>query len=530
MNAIYIRKAEEGNVMASARTNNVARNAWFAFIAQVINIVLSFLSRTVFIRLLGAEYLGVNGLFTNILTMLSFAELGIGNAIIYNLYKPLAENDQEKVKSLMALYEKAYKTIGCAIGLLGLLVMPFMGYIVKDAPNIDENINFIYLLFLANTVLSYFLVYKKSIITADQKNYIVSYYHQALHVLQVILQTVFLILTGEYVVFLLIQIMCTALSNIVLSKRADKMYPFLVSGTAEPLAYEERQEIFADVRSLFMYKLGSVVLNGTDNLIISALIGVAAVGLSSNYLLVIAALGTIAGQVVGAFTASIGNLNAVADAERQERVFDCLFFICAWIYGYISVGLYMFLNPFINIWLGHDYLLSNGVVFALVLHFYINSVQFAAYTYRTTMGLFRQGRLAPLFAAVLNIILSIGLANSFGLTGIFLATSIARFFTMGIVDPFLVYRIGFDKSPVPYYIKYFLFGSIFIGLYIGIDYALSWIAVTSVLGLITKAVVMTVLFNGAMILIFRNERNFKDIKRSLVSILRENLTKLGLCE
>ena len=134
MNAIYIRKAEEGNVMASARTNNVARNAWFAFIAQVINIVLSFLSRTVFIRLLGAEYLGVNGLFTNILTMLSFAELGIGNAIIYNLYKPLAENDQEKVKSLMALYEKAYKTIGCAIGLLGLLVMPFMGYIVKARP------------------------------------------------------------------------------------------------------------------------------------------------------------------------------------------------------------------------------------------------------------------------------------------------------------------------------------------------------------------------------------------------------------
>lgn len=512
--------------MASSRTENVAKNAWFALITQVGNILLSFVSRTAFIYILGIEYLGVNGLFTNILMLLSFAELGIGNAIIYSMYKPLATDDKEKIKSLMDLYAKAYKLIGVFVAVVGFFVIPFMDYIIKDALDINENINLIYLLFLANTTFSYFFVYKKSIIIADQKNYIVSIYQEAFHIIQVLAQIVFLLLTHEYILFLLIQIIFTVINNIITARKADKMYPYLKAGKPKSLDEVERKSIISNVRSLFLYKFGSIVLNGTDNIIISALIGVAAVGLSSNYLLVLSAVTAISGQVMNAFTASVGNLNAVGNKNNKERVFNRIFFVSAWIYGFFAIGLFMFLNPFINLWLGKDFILSQVVVFAIVLHFYINSIHFTAYTYRTTMGLFVQGRLAPLAAAIVNIVLSLWLGKTIGLMGIFLATSIARFFTTGIVDPVLVYRIGFNKNPIYYYIKYFLFTAIFIGLYFILNYVISWIEIGGLIGFVVKVGIVTILFNGILVLLFWKNQDFKDIKKAVTNIVRKRLAKV----
>jgi O-antigen/teichoic acid export membrane protein len=509
--------------MGRSRTENVAKNMWFALVTQILNVLISFISRTAFIYVLGVEYLGVNGLFTNILTLLSFAELGIGNAIIYSMYKPLATEDKDKIKSLMALYAKAYKIIGLFVAFAGLLVIPFMEYIIKDAPNIKENINLIYLLFLGNTTLSYFFVYKISIIIADQKNYIVSLYHQAFYIIQVLAQIVFLLLTHEYILYLLIQVVCTVLNNIITARKADKMYPYLKIGKAQPLDVGERKSIFANVRALFLYKFGSVVLNGTDNIIISALIGIVAVGLSSNYLLVISALTAISGQIMGAFTASVGNLNAIGDRANQERVFNRIFFISAWMYGFFAVGLYMFFNTFVDLWIGEEYLLSNGVVFAIVLHFYVNSVHFAVYTYRTTMGMFVQGKLAPLAAAILNIILSIWLARLLGLMGVFLATSIARFFTTGMVDPFLVYRRGFNKNPIHYYIKYFLFTSIFVGLYFVLNFVISLVEIEGLVGFVIKVGITTLLFNGALILLFQRTQEFREIKNVIMLIIKKKL-------
>jgi O-antigen/teichoic acid export membrane protein len=511
--------------MANSRTENVARNAWFALVTEVINILLSFVSRTAFIYILGVEYLGINGLFTNVLMILSFAELGIGNAIIYSMYKPLAIDDKEKIKSLMALYAKAYNLIGIFIFVAGLLVIPFMDYIIKDAPNIKENLNFIYLLFLANTTISYFFVYKKSIIIADQKSYIVSLYQQAFHIIQVLAQIIFLLLTHEYILFLVIQIVCTLLNNIITAKKADRMFPYLRVGKPRPLDKEERKSIFTNVRALFLYKFGSVVLNGTDNIIISALIGVIAVGLSSNYLLVLSAFQMISGQIMNAFTASVGNLNAIGDTSNKERVFNRIFFVSAWMYGFFAVGLYMFLNPFIDLWLGEEFILSQGVIFAIVLHFYINAVHFTAYTYRITMGLFVQGRLAPLAAAIINIILSLWLGKTIGLMGIFLATSIARFFTMGIVDPVLVYRRGFNKNPIHYYIRYFSYLSIFILLYFVLSFIISWIKIDGFIGFFVQVGIVTVLFNGILVLLFRKTEDFKEIKTVLTAIIKKRLAR-----
>ena len=511
--------------MKNYRTKNVAKNIVFALLGQIIKILLSFISRTIFIRILGIEYLGLNGLFTNVLMLLSFAELGIGNAIIFSMYKPLATDDKEKIKSLMNLYAKAYRLIGAFVFIAGLLVIPFMGYIIKDTPPIKESINCIYLLFLVNTTLSYFFVYKKSIIIADQKNYIVSLYIQIFYVAQVVIQIVFLFLTREYVLFLIIQIISTILNNIVTAIKANKMYPYLKIGTIETLDKTERKTIFANVRALFLYKLGSVMLNGTDNIIISALIGITAVGLSSNYLLVVTAISTILGQIMNAFTASIGNLNAIGSRTNKEKVFKKLFLLSTWLCGFFAIGLFLFLNSFIKIWLGNDFLLSEGVVFAIVLHFYINSVHFTAYTYRVTMGLFVEGKLAPLSAAILNIILSLLLGKTFGLIGIFLATSIARFFTTGLVDPILVYSKGFSKNPIWYFIKYFLYAFLFCALYFLLKFIVLNINVTGILGFVIQVALVTIIFNGVMILIFWRNKDFKDIRTALSGVVSNIIIK-----
>lgn len=497
------------------------KNASFGLVSQVINILLNFVSRTVFIYILGIDYLGVNGLFTNLLMLLSFAELGIGNAIIYSMYRPLATGDNEKIKSLMLLYSKTYKLIGTFVFLVGLLLLPFLDLFVKEAPDIKESISFIYVLFLANTALSYFFVYKKSIMTADQKNYIVLLYQQLFRLIQTCVQVIFLVLTGEYIYFLLIQIAFTLSNNLFVARKVDKMYPFLHKGKAKPLQSEESRNIFANVRAMFLYKFGSVILNGTDNIIISALIGVTAVGLASNYILILTALTTLGGQIMNGFTASIGNLNAISNKETQEKVFSRIFFISVWMYGFLSVGLLIFLNPFINLWLGSDFVLPQAVVFAMVLHFYINSVHFTAYTYRTTMGLFVKGRMAPVLAAIINIVLSLWLGQYFGLVGIFLATSVARFLTTGVIDPVLIYRIGFDKNPIYYYKRYFGLSGVWILTGVLVAYIVQWIYVGDVFGFVLAVMLVTLLFNTIMTALFWRTDDFRDIKNRILGMIRK---------
>lgn len=504
--------------MKNSRTVNIAKNALFGLVSQSINILLNFISRTVFIYVLGVEYLGVNGLFTNILMLLSFAELGIGNAIIYGMYKPLAINDKEKIKSLMALYDKAYKIIGLFVFTAGLIIIPFMDLIIKDSPQINESINLIYILFLLNTAFSYFFVYKKSIITADQKNYIILFYQQIFKIGQTLAQILFLWITGEYIIFLGIQIISTLFENIYMSRKADKMYPFLKEKKVQGLDKREKKLIFSNVKALFLYKFGSVVLNGTDNIIISSVIGITAVGLNSNYVLIISALTSIVGQIMNGFTASVGHLNAIGDKGSKERAFDKMFFICAWIYGFCTIGLLLFLNPLITIWIGEKFTFSNLAVFAIVLHFYINGIHFTAYTYRVTMGLFVQGKWAALAAAVINIFLSIWLGNIIGIAGVFFATSIARFFTTGIVDPVLVYRTGFNKNPIKYYIKYFSFTGLFIAIYFILKYIVSFITLGGISGLIVQVVLVSIIFNGTMILIFWRNRDFVEIRNTILNI------------
>ena len=227
-----------------SRTKNVARNSAVALFTQVLTFILQFISRTIFIKVLSTEYLGINGLFSNILTMLSFAELGIGNAILFKLYKPVAENDEEKIKSYVNFYKKAYRYIGIIIITIGILIIPFLKYIVTDAPNIKENITFIYVIFLLNSSVSYFFTYRRSILYAYQKEYKATLVETAVTVVSTILQMIFLVLTKNYIVYLLIQILATIIKNVLVSYKAGKEYPFIKEKKYEKISKSEEKSIF----------------------------------------------------------------------------------------------------------------------------------------------------------------------------------------------------------------------------------------------------------------------------------------------
>lgn len=496
--------------MGESRTKNVSRNAIFAIVCQIVNLLLNFFIRTVFIRELGAEYLGVNGLFTNVLTILSFAELGIGNAIVFSMYKPLATSDTEEIKSLMRLYKTAYNYIGILVAVVGLGVTPFIKYIVKEKPDIPENIAVLYVLFLANTVVSYFFTYKKNIIIADQKNHVIIGVSQIVTLVKTIFQITFLMIAHQFLIYLLLQILFTVIENLVCSVIADKMYPYLKE-EAMPLEKAKTNKIFTDVKALALYKFGSVILNGTDNILISAMIGVREVGLVSNYLLLTTSCNSLLNKITEVFTSSVGNLNATEGEEKQYNVFNKLFFLTSWIFGFASVGLLVVSQNFIMTWVGEDYLLSYAVLVAIVSEFYIKGVHSVAYTYRSTLGYFVEGKWSAILAAVINLILSIVLCWKLGIFGIFIATPISRVLSVGIVDPVLIFHRGFKKSVTKYYVRYILYTALYILIAIVCKLIVAQIPITGWQGVVLQILVVTIIFNSIVVLFFWRTKMFKEI-------------------
>lgn len=503
-------------MMKESRTENTMRNVKTGAIVQFINKLMAFGVRTVFIKVLNSEYLGVNGLFSNVLTILSFAELGIGTAIIFNMYKPVAEQDKEKIKSLIQLYKKAYNIIGVTVFLLGLCIIPFMNLIVKDASNIKENLIFIYVLFLFNTSISYFFTYKKSIISANQKQSVIDNIDSVFYLCKSIIEIFFLFLTKNFIVYLVIEILSTTCQNIVVSIKANKMYPYLKDKKVKKLSKQESNSIFSNVKSLIIYKFGGVIMNGTDNILISALVNVSTVGYCSNYTMIINAIKSIISSALNGVTASVGNLNVVGEAKQKENVFYQITFANYLVYSFCSIAFIVLLNPFVSIWLGQSYVLELGVSISLAISFLIDGLRNPGYTYRTTLGLFQKGRLTPYIGAVTNIVVSIVLCKIWGVSGIFIATAIAQLVSYSWIDPYLIHKYEF-KTPVSKYFKkyivYILIFTINVLITLGLT---SIISIYGIIGFICKTIIVCIVPNIINILIFYRAIEFKQLKDKII--------------
>jgi len=493
------------------RTEKSMLNMSVSGASKILMILFGFVSRSIFINCLSTEYLGINGLFTNILTLLSFAELGIGNAIIYSMYKPLKNNDISLIKSLIALYKKAYSVIAVVVGIVGVLFIPFLNLIIKSPPKIAENLITIYLLYLTNTVISYLLTYKRSILTADQNDYIVSIGQNIFYIIQQTLQVLVLIFNHSFIQYLLIQILCSLLNNIVNAKIANKMYPYIIEKNVDKLPEGERKRIFKDVKALAISKVSGVVMNGTDNIIISKLLGLFSVGLVSNYTLITNAVNGVIWSTLSGITASIGDLNTENNNVHKKEIFDQVYLITYWIYSFACVCLLVLSSSFITVWLGNKYIVDNLTVFSMVWIIYTTGINFSAYTFRTTMGFFDQVKYVYVASAVVNVVLSIILGKWIGLAGVFLATSISRLCTIEIADGVYVYRNGLGISPMIYFRKYIFTFLLFMLNFIATKTIVDLVHISSILGFVIKTIICLIVSNVILLICFYRTNTFKEI-------------------
>ena len=427
------------------RTSNSIKNTIVSILMSAITILIGLITQKIFIEMLGTEYLGLNGLFTNILSMLAIAELGIGSAIIYSLYKPIAENNETKIKSLIEFYKKSYRIIAIIVLIIGLAVMPFLNIIVGET-EIKENINILYLLFLFDTVASYLLTYKRSILYANQKTYIINIIHILYLILMNSLQIIMLIITKNYIIYLSIKIVFRILENVIITMIANRMYPYIKEKDIEPIDFETKNSILQKVKGLIFNKIGSFVVLGSDNIIISTFLGVATVGLYSNYNTILQAVNNLFNQVFSSITASVGNLLVEKKNDESYQIYKKMLFINSWMYSFSAIAILGLMEPFIKLWIGKQYLLNYGVLIMLTINFYVQGMRKTPNTFKEAAGIFHEDRFIPIVESAVNIIASILFLKLWGLVGVFMGTVISSLVLFLYSYPKYVYMNIFKRK------------------------------------------------------------------------------------
>ncbi len=432
------------------RTKHSFRNVLVGLISQLLIVAIGFISRKIFIITLGNEMLGVNGLFTSIITMLALTELGIGTAVVCNLFKPLSDRDEPRIIALVQYYAKTYRVIGCIVLGLGLLVTPFLGLLIKEQFDIIF-LSVIFLLFLADSVISYFFAHKRSLIFADQRNYIVTMVTTISTIAASLFQIAILLITKNYILYLTIKIVIRIIENFVIASLADKHYPFIKQAEKIPLDKETRTHIVSNTKALSLHYIGNYLVNGTDNIIISKFLGVVIIGFYSNYFLIITTLKTFLNQFSSGILASYGNLIVSENNEKSYTVFKKVYFINYIIFNFASISLLCLFNPFITLWINAESLLDFPVVALLALNFFITGVTEVLGLVRTSAGLFRPDRYLHILLAAVNLIVSIILVQIIGIFGVFLGTFLCLVIKEISVLPSIVYRNIFKMRVREYY-------------------------------------------------------------------------------
>lgn len=512
----------------NSRLSNSIKNVSFGVIAQVLQVVLGFVTRTIFINYLAVEYLGVNGLFTNILSLFSLAELGITNAILFALYKPLSENNEKAIAGLMNFYAKVYHRIAILVTLVGLALIPFLNNIVENPPEkIGKDLLVIHLLFLFNTVSNYFFYYKQSLLHANQRSYVVSKYNTIITVIQNFTQIVLLIMFKNFLLYLAMQSVFQLLGNGILSFYVGKYYPFLKQYKNEKLDEDVKKTIYSNVKSAGLVKVGGLLVNSTDNLILNYFSGLVLVGLLSNYNLLIGLASGLIVQVFSGLTGSIAHINVTESKEKQIATFNIVNFANFWIYGLAAVGIVFLMNDFVLLWIGSKFVLPLSVVIALSFNFYLYGMQSAVWTFKTTYGFFKQGQYLIILTAVINLVLSFVLGKSLGLLGILISTAIARLVTNAWYDPYIIYTLGLQQNPILYFKKYLKYLFI-LGFSLAILFACNiWLPKYNWILLVK--LFLSLLVPHVMIYLFcKNTTEFKDLIMIIKSIICKVKSKFAL--
>lgn len=490
------------------------KNVIFGWGMQILIILLGFVCRTVFIQVLGESYLGLNGLFSNILTMLSLAELGIGTAIIFSLYKPIAEKNQEQIIALMHFYQKFYRAVGCLVLVVGSALTPLLPHLVKEMPDIPH-LYVIYLMYVVNTGISYFYSYKTAFVNANQENFLVSLNHGICYTVMVAVQIGVLLLTRNFLAYFAVQIVATLAENVIISHIADRRYPFLKSKEPYKIDPAISRQIKTNTLAMIGHNVGTIVMGSTDNLIISKFVGIVEVGLYSNYQMIINSVHTVLNQAFSAITSSVGNLLVLGDDEQKEKTFYMIFFVDFWLYGFCATALFCLSNPFIELWVGKKYLYSVPIVATLAAKFYCTGIRQACNTFKGAAGLYMQDVYKPYVEVVVNLVVSLVLVNRIGILGVFLGTLITTLVVATWIEPMVLFRYEFGKGPWRYLAKYLQYGVVMTATAVLTYWLCFRVEAGGMGGFALKLVIVAVVPNLVYLLLFFWSREFKLLLHTL---------------
>lgn len=434
------------------RIQNSIKNMKISFIFFSVTIILNFISRSIFIKYLGAEIVGYNNLVNSLLGFLNMAELGVSAAIAYSLYEPLKNKDFRKINEIMSLFKYLYKNIGIVVIIGGILISFVLPFFLKNQIALSKAYIYFYLLLLANGI-GYFFTYKQVLLVSDQKQYIVTLISSLIKVIKGIIQIILLIFLKSYLLWIIIEFVSNLLSYIIINKKVDREYSNINFNqkTSFNKLKENNLSIIKDIKNIFFHKISSFVVYQTDSILISAFASLTETAIYANYMMIINNIISLINNVTSGITASIGNLISEKDEEKNYDIFKKLHLFDNFLALFISFVLYKTINNFIEIWVGKQFLFTNKIVIILILNLYFQISRGTIVKFKTAFGLFWD-IWAPLVEGVINLILSIYFANKFGIIGIFVGTIFSNIVIVVVWHPIMVFKYGFKKNVLNYYI------------------------------------------------------------------------------
>ena len=490
------------------RVKYATRNIMFGLVGSAATTLLNFALRQVFIMRLGDTLIGVQDLYSEILTMLSLAELGVGTALNYSLYGPVARGEREKIKSYMLMYKKAYRFIAVVIAVSGLALVPFLPWIVKGADYLTlRQLRAYYLLFLFNTVISYFVAYKYSLANAEQKNYIQTNADAATKAVSVVLQLLGLLVLPNYMLYLLIQVGVSAGQKIFMSIYLDRKYPLLKEKNVTELSEKEKGEVVGKTKALMLHRIGDMARLQTDAIIISTCLGVVWVGLIGTYKMIVNSVSGYVNIIFNSVISSFGNLIATESRERQYRLFLVYRFFAIWIYGFSAVGFFLLLSPLVELYVGADRVLAPAIIAWYLTDYFFKGERVVLSNFKA--GVFEEDKYLSLIQGIVNLAVSVVLVYQIGLSGVFVGTVVSGLIA-NITKPVIIYRVCFDKSAASYFkesVKYLAVIGIALAVLVPLQKLL--MPAVTVGGFIVMIFVITLVFNGIFLLVFGRSEEFK---------------------
>lgn len=502
------------------RAKLASTNIIFGLVGNIINTILGFVSRAIFIQILGEEILGIEAVFTNLIQMLSLAELGLTSVMTFSYYGPIAKKDTRKLQALIAFYRKLYLGIAAAVLCIGLTLIPFLPFIINTEQNIS-NLTLFYLLFVADSVISYLFVYRSTILRADQRAYIITKYEIVTAIVRTAAQIAVLLVTASYVGYLLVRIVSTLLWNYLSARKAKQLYPELFKGK-EKLLKGEKKEIVDTLKSGFIYKVSVVLLNSTTNVILSVLVSTAIVGYLANYNLIVVAVVQVSSIIFTNLTASIGNLVVLESEKVRLSVFRSMLVVSSWI-TIVFVGCTTVLcHSFIALWIGSAYTLSLSTELLRMGWMFFECILQPIFAYREAVGLYRKTRYIMLISAILNVVLGCVLGFYLGIDGILMGAILSRVLTYFWYEPKVLYKDYFSATSVNY------FKEVILALIITAVISAIGLEVMYIIGCnswfewIIEAVVVFIVINGICFLVYWRRQALKDVWSTLKNMKKES--------